>query len=583
MAWNLGTTTVRNPRRIKDGLTLFAGEFNGNASGREREILLWHRLKMTDIVKDSGVTTEEPAVTPSDDINGRKWRACFYKMGFISADKYKAVEGTEVELSELKSEDLGLTGKPYEVTPIGRRLIEATSLGAIQDVFLRQLLRLEITSPLESEPPTVQIKPLVFVLQLLNELSIRSQPGLTREEIAAFVQTAVSHNGMTDLVDDIIVYREQRAQRTGRAAKRRFDKETIENARAANGLTVKPETLIDYADTTFRYLRMSGLFALDGRRLIIRNERRPAVDVILSSEPVFVAQTDPLQYLTQFYKGGSIPTDDADTALEEIRKYTELLLQHEVTPVAHADDLIGQPAHDIESARYAIQEQYKTDRERRFAQSHWDDDDTIIETLSYLKKLNGDRTIDVDIDEAPMFLEWAAWRGLLVFDSLAKRAEETRNFEIDEDMMPTRTASSGRADIVMDYQQFVLVTEVTMKTSSRQEAAEGEPVRRHVADVLTSTAAKDVYGLFIAPDIDYNTAETFRTGVWYNRDSVNFLNIVPIGLSAYIRIIESLISRRRTPVDFKALLDRCLVFRNVVAPQWLSKIEQEVDQWVASS
>ena len=55
-----------------------------------------------------------------------------------------------------------------------------------------------------------------------------------------------------------------------------------------------------------------------------------------------------------------------------------------------------------------------------------------------------------------------------------------------------------------------ILTEVTLSTSSRQEAMEGEPVRRHVSDAVLKYD-KPVYGMFIAVRIDTNTAETVQT------------------------------------------------------------------------
>ena len=72
---------------------------------------------------------------------------------------------------------------------------------------------------------------------------------------------------------------------------------------------------------------------------------------------------------------------------------------------------------------------------------------------------------------------------------------------------------------------------MTLTTNSRQEAAEGEPVRRHVADIVLNSE-KPVVGLFLANKIDTNTAETFRMGTWYTKDDIKIqLNIVPVTLS----------------------------------------------------
>lgn len=65
----------------------------------------------------------------------------------------------------------------------------------------------------------------------------------------------------------------------------------------------------------------------------------------------------------------------------------------------------------------------------------------------------------------------------------------------------------------------MLVVEVTLTANSRQEAAEGEPVKDAMWRIswrsTKSNPVKPVYGLFIANRIDSNTAETFRIGIWY--------------------------------------------------------------------
>ena len=158
----------------------------------------------------------------------------------------------------------------------------------------------------------------------------------------------------------------------------------------------------------------------------------------------------------------------------------------------------------------------------------------------------------------------------------------TRNFQIDEDMRPVGTAPGGRADIVMSYDRFRLVTEVTMMRGSRQEAAEGEPVRRHVSEILHQTVdGREVYGLFVAPVIDLNTTETFRVGTWYRQGVKRQLNIVPINLSTYTILIQSLIENRRHPDELQNLLDTCLEARHQESPQWVETIENAATDWIA--
>jgi len=115
--------------------------------------------------------------------------------------------------------------------------------------------------------------------------------------------------------------------------------------------------------------------------------------------------------------------------------------------------------------------------------------------------------------------------------------------------------------------------------SHRQMAAESEPVRRHAVQYKLLYPDKDVYCLFVAPTVDNNVVETFRIGVWYNGEEEEFVNIIPMSLTDFITWFETLKFKRFRNIDFKNLLDRSLIFRNVRAPQWKESITKEVYEW----
>src|SRR5215813_2157584 len=100
MVWNIGNTTVRNPSRIQEGLKLFAQEFNGDVDGSDRERVFWNRLIEAEIV-DTDAKTDS-------DWNGRKWRSCFVKLGFISGKKYSAFATRKIDLTTLADQKIGL-------------------------------------------------------------------------------------------------------------------------------------------------------------------------------------------------------------------------------------------------------------------------------------------------------------------------------------------------------------------------------------------------------------------------------------------------------------------------------------------
>ncbi len=76
-----------------------------------------------------------------------------------------------------------------------------------------------------------------------------------------------------------------------------------------------PETLMDYADSNFRYLRLTGLFK--GKRLGLAPHRRTLIDGILARpfEP-----RDGKHYLAKLWQGAELPTDNRETAIAEARE-----------------------------------------------------------------------------------------------------------------------------------------------------------------------------------------------------------------------------------------------------------------------
>ena len=181
--------------------------------------------------------------------------------------------------------------------------------------------------------------------------------------------------------------------------------------------------------------------------------------------------------------------------------------------------------------------------------------------------------------EAPAYFEWVLWRAFLAIDSLVNKPYAARRFKIDQDFLPVGTAPGNGPDLIFEFDDYILVVEVTLTDNSRQEAAEGEPVRRHVANVVAESSSiygKPVYGLFIAKRIDSNTAETFRVGAWYNRDDFRMnLDIVPLTLEQFKNLFEALFKSDLVSVaTIRALLDDCNALRDRHdAPAWKMNIE----------
>jgi hypothetical protein len=573
--WNIGNTTVRNPKRIENALRVFVEEgFSGNAKGSLAEARLHEKLKERQVLEFDG---------PASDWNGRKWRAAFYQLGFVSYEDYN-IAGRRYTTAELFSQiSIPDVDSPYQITPAGLKLISAQSVPEIEDIYTRQFACYELPNTLEGGFPVgAKMKPFILFLQVLKRLQDAGLDGLSKPETGLFLQRFRDHTSTlpSEIVDEILQYRSELAQcqnsREEKAVKARY-KEAL-----GTFTGIDPNSpLRDYSDTTFRYFSLSGLFTRLGDTIIIRANKRNFVDKLLETEPVFLFNTDPIQYFNKFYNNTyQIPTDNIEVALAEINILKEGIRDQRNALLLQANALNPQSSIDVvQQIRYALIEYNNWEREEDYANEQ-QSEQSIQDILTYLKCLNNETVPNApEIDDKPAYLEWAVWRSFLAIDDIKSAIHETRRFPVDQDFKPRNTAPGGGSDLIFEFDSYVLVVEVTLTVSHRQMAVESEPVRRHTVQYKELYPDKDVYCLFIAPSVDNNVAETFRIGVWYDADDEQFVNIIPMSLSEFINAIDTLLHKRFKNSHFKSLLDRCLIFRNVRAPQWKQSIAKEVNDW----
>ena len=154
----------------------------------------------------------------------------------------------------------------------------------------------------------------------------------------------------------------------------------------------------------------------------------------------------------------------------------------------------------------------------------------------------------------PAMLEWALWRFGLAVNSIEGSIAETRGFNVDADFNPINHAAPNRPDMNFRYPDGdALVVEGTLLASARQVAAEGEPVRRHVAVYKARNRGHNVRALFIAPSIDPNTYNEFYRGE-YEIDDVDYsTEIVPLTIDDICYLIEKMLAEERI-IDHSGLL-----------------------------
>ncbi len=556
--WHLGNTTVRSPFRLRDGLVaLSTSPLQGSLRGEAQERAFRRLLGEHGIVELGDDDTYSV---------GRKWRSALNKLGFLYPEVPPASDVLQGEIGPIDM-----------IAPNGWRLIRADTVPAMQECFLRALAAHYIPSALERRFDFAVFSPLRHTLAIMLELE--NQTGESRlnfVEMALVVQLTSSDETLADIVARVL---DLRVRRLASPNKRKFDQQEREAAAVVHEYAAS--TFSDYADTNLRYLKATGLVQSKGRGLSLVPEKRVFVEKLIQDAEI--PDSDRSYFIT-LCNGAMLPTDNKDSALVVL---DDLLLQLERRGIPF--DATGKStdtAADIALIRHQIEQLLFERNEEEYAIRQAGDWEEIAAYMELIITRNGKKTlsngeeIEVPQAEAPAYFEWVLWRAFLAINNLANKPYQARRFKIDQDFLPVGTAPGNGPDLIFEFHDFVIVVEVTLTDNSRQEAAEGEPVRRHVAELVSlygEQSGKPVYGLFIANRIDSNTAETFRIGVWFTRtDDKMQLDIVPVTLRQFKALFEALFKAGRVEVGLiRELLDLCGDFRPAhEAPAWKTQIEQ---------
>ncbi len=553
--WQVGNTGLRNPNRIWEGFRVFANSaYVGRLRGRENDIGFMRLLDEKGIIQNEDGKDESGS-------HARKWRLMFAKNGLIYP-KLNKKDGKQEELGALD-----------DITPFGRMFLKADTYSAIQECYLRAM-SVEQFPVMDGK---CYFSPLRWLLSIMLELEKRTGTSeITRIEFALWVQTTSPCDHLEEVVDRILDLRERRSEVP---AKRAFDKKEI--AERGKNYSKKTENFYEYSDMNMRYLRISGILQRKGRGLAIVPTKHVLAERLAKSS----ASANPLmEQLRVLCNGASLPTDDINTAQVVLDDLTKQMRERHI--VFDISDLPLTTAVEINIARRRLETILSQTDEVQYAKDQKNQWREIADYMSVLIKGGGklvydeDSAIEVPKDETPAYLEWVLWRAALAINHLINKPYEVRGFRLDSDFLPVSAAGGGKGDLYCEFDDFVILTEVTMSTSSRQEAMEGEPVRRHVSDAVLKYN-KPVYGMFIAVRIDTNTAETFRHGIWYAKGDVKQrLDIVPLTLAQYQKYFVAMFQRKQArPEMFRDLILKCESQRDVLeAPVWKQYISDMVTE-----
>lgn len=538
MIWHLNNTTIRNPVRYLEALRAY--DEYGYIDGLFEKGNKIAQKELYNAILDAGLINS--GVRDSD-WNGRKWRLGFYELGLIS---YKNVPKQ----------------KQGRITKTGRALLDASNEAELEDVYLRIIYNLEMRKKKMSFRPVTLI---LRVIKLLRESGHKDS--INQKEFAVSIQDYRPELTAKDYFNEIIEFRKNVALNKGKL--RDFYQKSFENISIRNNKSQKIATFSkDYPDVTFRFLKLSGLFKTEGSKLILNSQFDKLLSTLCEDDKVSISEDD---YYSKIANLPGLPIDANRKVLESI------VIDNYETLQTTSPDISDLNDEDLRYLRINQDNKIRKKAEEKFAYEQRNKIGVISSWFdSLLNKRSKDEFIDGEYisfksDERPQYLEWIVWRAFLAINNLSNKPYESRKFQLDSNLRPTSHAPSRGPDLIMEFDDFTLVVEVTWTTSSRQVAAEGEPVIRHVAQVAYDSE-KPTYCLFIAPTIDMNTFESYRINDTYylKNNYEQVANIIPLSLDEFIKFFIDIPKAKKQSVDkiFSIMQECTLIKKNLKSIEW---------------
>ncbi len=594
--WSI-STTVRNPERIRDFLTILKsleGEEWTRANQRKFQILLIQNklygygsqqfynglsnkhLKL--MGNDEPIKFEEAeeildskSYTGGGDMRGRQSFNPLEKMGLVFLD-----ENNKVRISAV--------GKIF--------LREDYDLG---EVFFKSFLKWQLPN-MDSEDfkkeDGFNVKPFIATLLLIDKVNRKwskkgNKPvGISRKEFALFVPTLINYKDIEGYSDEIIKLRTKSGKEKN---KKEFFKKYA-NLFVKNFLRSKDNKLVDrtlknlneYTDNIIRYFRLTRYIYIRGNGYYIDLEPRRNVEIKLlvkldlGKSIEFKNRTEYLEYLSDITKP-KLPWDKI-TSLREIAKS----IIQEITELEEkiGKDFLKKKDYlklDIKNLKSYIEElrAYRRMLQEEIENEESQDTKNLQDYMEILEKEI------YKMEERPLVLEKYVTLGL---NALNDALRIKPNYPVGDDNEPTNTAPAGKPDIECFYKEYNSICEVTLLRDRSQWFNEGQPVMRHLREFEANNSNKIAYCLFVAPSLHIDTLETFWMAINYGYKGKK-QKIIPITLKQFVKMLNVLLIMKKNGKRFTRnhlldLYESLLDLRGIEnSEKWVEEIQDRIDRW----
>ena len=471
--------------------------------------------------------------------------------------------------------------KPYiELTEAGKLFLYSSRPN---EIFTRQILKFQLPSPFHTDKANnYYVKPYLEILRLIYDLG-----NLSKDEIKMFGLLLNDYRKYDSILNSIKSFRVESKKINRNETSYKIYKEDVftsivENVYAEEieaisskdkqdkFIKTKKQTMGDYADACFRYIRATELVTTNkqGNYLVITQSKVKEVEYILNTIDRKPGKfTNENEYKKYLYNP-LIPT----LAIDNRDELTEILVDFgQDINVLNNKNILELQDLKYELSLKKTEENVQENISKIKAFEQFDD------ILDMYKDIKSKKVFD-----QPLMLEWNTWRAFTMLND----GNIIGNFKVDIEGMPLSTAGGNLPDIQCEYSDFNLIVEVTMSTGQKQYEMEGEPVARHLGDIKARNPEKDAYCIFIAPKPSDATIAHFYT--------LNQLNvkryggkskIIPMSVDMLIEMLKCANENKSkmSSLSLKSYLDKlCKAIDDVEdEDEWYKLIQATSKNWIA--
>ncbi len=469
-----------------------------------------------------------------------------------------------------------------QLTEIGKVLLSKKRL---DETITRQLLKFQLPSHYHTQSSIIEfkVKPYLELLRIIFDLE-----SISKTEIALFFTQLTHIDKYDSIIQQIKDFRENAKKFKGSrklyvakcfetvvmdiyadefAAKSFKTRESKINSRK-KFIQTKSSNMKDYADAFSRYIRSTELVTFQKKtfHLIISPQKYDEVKYILETVKREPQEFETLSAFKEFLFSPSSVSLLSDN---------QQLLIKKIKSLGYSKSLGEQSCEELKDLLSSIQQQIKKENISKQTKA--------LKQPSLLPEIINifDKIKNKEIPDAPLFLEWNVWRALVMLN-YAKRIEG--NFISDIDGMPINYAPGQKPDIEAEYDNFGLITEVTMSSGNTQFNMEGESVPRHFGKAKEALG-KDTYCLFVAPKISEGAlAHYFNLNKNHTKLYGGQTKIIPLSIEQFIEFLQAgLYYKFNNPNKLQAWLEAQWKDNQICNDEevWSSNIASSIPKWAA--